>query len=218
MRRFLTTLPLLAGLIFLPAGASGATPLDEGLLDCTGLTRVSGSTLGTVCVADAAADYQGAMLDEIEYGFQRVGTTSSSSYVGREAGTRYPVGPQQRKELQALGVEAFASAVAELGLSNESTAGSGVLRVRGHILDVLLETPQDPKSGAKYLFDTIGRATLVVELYDSETDELLLRAFDHRETEPQSTPTEEAAPSYMAAVAGLWEAVLIEAVGYLPGR
>ncbi|TNF88042.1 MAG: DUF3313 family protein, partial [Gammaproteobacteria bacterium] len=156
-----------------------------------------------------------AMLEELQYRFQPVGTSSDTSPVPREAKTRYPVGPQQKTELKSLAVEAFGAALADLRLVEASEASSGVLRVRGEILDVLLEAPVDPESGAKDLFNTIGRATIVVELYDGETDALLLRAFDHRQTEPLPGDA-DSPPSQMAAIAGLWQAVLTESVRYLP--
>ena len=94
-----------------------------------------------------------------------------------------------------------------------------MLGVRGQILDVSLEVPEDPDSGAKYLFDPIGRATIVLELYDSATGEVVLRAFDQRATErPTADAEAEAAESssQMAAIAGLWQAVLSKAVSFLP--
>jgi hypothetical protein len=201
--------------LFLHGCASSAPPMQDGVLDCEGLTRLAGTGLGGICIQESiTGSYREAMLDEIEYGFRPVGTSSSSSYVGREAGTRYPVGPQQKTELKSLAVEAFDTALGDLGLARSSAAGAGVLRVRGQILDVLLEVPEDPDSGAKYLFDRIGRATIVVELYDSEAKAVLLRAFDHRETAPLSADA-DAAPSQMAAIAGLWQAVLTESMRQL---
>jgi len=201
--------------LMLQGCATSSPPMQDGVLDCEGLERLTGTGLGGVCVQESiAGNYREAMLDDIEYGFRPVGTSSGSPNVGREAGTRYPVGPGQKTELKALAVDAFDAALGDLGLARSSEAGTGVLRVRGQILDVLLEVPEDPDSGAKYLFDRIGRATIVVELYDSESDTVLLRAFDHRQTAPLSADA-ESAPSQMAAIAGLWQAVLTESMRQL---
>ncbi len=191
--------------------------MQDGQLDCEGLTRVADRELGALCVRDGAGAYTGAMLGEIDYGFQPVATSSSSTPVGREAGTRYPIGPEMKKELATLAEAAFASTVSAAGLDAASAPGAGVLTVRGQILDAQLEVPQDPDSGVKYLFDTVGRATIVVDLYDSASDELVLRAFDHRESEPQTgDPMAAEAASQMSAIAGLWQAVLADSLDRLP--
>ena len=209
---------LLAALLLLQACAGSQAPMQAGGLDCDGLNQLRGTGLGGVCVKDAPVEqFPAAVLEGIDYGFRPVATSSSSPPVGRAAGTRYPIGPQQKRALQGLAEQAFTDALADLQIVPVAEPGAGVLGVRGQILDVSFEVPEDPDSGAKYLFDTIGRATIFVELYDSANDELLLRAFDHRETgrlsaEDQSTES----PSQMAAIADLWQAVLTEAVAYLP--
>jgi hypothetical protein len=207
--------PVLAVLL---QACAAKPPMQDGRLDCEGLTPVTGTGLGGVCVQKSVTgSFSKAMLGGIEYGFTPVGTSSSSTLVGKPAGTRYPVGPEQKKELAEQAEQAFIEALDVLGMQAATEPESGVLLVRGQILDVLQEVPQDPESGAKYLFDAIARATIVVELYDSESDELLLRAFDHRETEPFAADTQAAdAPSQMAAIAGLWQAVLTESVNQLP--
>ncbi len=207
---------LLGAAVFFQA-CSSQRPIQDGTLDCEGLTRLSGTSLGGVCVQTSSAGaFRSAIIEEIEVGVQPVGSVSSSTMVGREARGRYQVGPQEKAELTALAVAASERALATVNLASASDSGSGVLRLRGQILDLVLEAPEDPQSGAKYLLDTIARATLVVELYDSETDALLLRAFDHRATKQLPPGSEGSAVSRMAAVAGLWEAVLVESLGYLP--
>jgi hypothetical protein len=208
---------LLLGAVALLQACVAEPPVRDGSLECEGLTRVSAVGLGGVCVlSSAAGSYRGALLDEIEYGFHPVASASSSTMVGQAARTGYPVGPQQKAELKSLAHVAFTDALETLSLVGATESASGVLRVRGQILDVLLETPVDPESGAKYLFDTIGRATLVVELYDSDTGVLLLRSFDHRETQPLSGDGSDPAHSQMAAIAALWRAVLIESMSHMP--
>jgi hypothetical protein len=210
---FLVTL-----LLLLQACASSESPMQDGSLDCTGLSRIGGTGLGALCLQEGAAgEFREALLDGIEYGFRPVSTLSGSPYGGRQAGTRYPIGPQQKRELERLSEQAFLDALAGLNLTPASEPGAGVLGVRGQILDVSLEAPEDTDSGAKYLFDRIGRATVVVELYDSATDEVLLRAFDHGATERPTADVQAAeSPSQMAAIAGFWRAVLSEALGRLP--
>ncbi len=213
----ITSFTLLIGAIaLLQACASSTGPVRDGALDCEGLTRISGTGLGGVCVREGVSgDFGRALLGDVDYGFQPVGTSSGSVMAGQDAKSRYPVGPQQKSELKSLVPEAFNAALGALDLTAATEPGDGVLRVQGQIIDVLLETPEDQESGAKYLFDTIARATLVVEFYDSATDQLLLRAFDHRETEPLAADSSQAG-SHMEALADLWQALLIESAEHLP--
>ena len=214
MNRMTVCAALGAALLTLQA-CSTSSPVQDGALDCEGLTRVPASGLAGVCVQEGVSgNYHSALLDNMDYVIRPVGTSSSSVNVARPAGTRFQVGPQQKAELQAMMPEAFKETVAGLGLTPVNEPGAGVVKVRGQMLDVLFETPEDPESGAKYLFDRVARATLVVEFYDSVTDELILRAFDSRSSEPVNAEAE--AGSEVEAIAGLWQAVLTEAAAYLP--
>ena len=211
----MTTLAAFAAALLILQACSTSSPVQDGALDCEGLTRVPSSSLAGVCVQDGVAGgYHSALLDNMDYVIRPVGNSTSSVNVGRPAGTRFQVGPQQKADLQAMMPEAFKETVAGLGLTPVSEPGAGVVEVRGQMLDVLFETPEDSESGAKYLFERMARATLVVEFYDSVTDELILRAFDSRVSEPVDAEAEVGAE--VEAIAGLWQAVLTEAAAYLP--
>jgi hypothetical protein len=61
--------------------------------------------------------------------------------------------------------------------------GPDVLLVRGGLLDVVSYVPPDPVANAEIYLSRIGEATLVLELRDSQTGAILLRAIDRRAAE-----------------------------------
>jgi len=66
-------------------------------------------------------------------------------------------------------------------------AGPDVLIVWGGLLDVTSYVPPDNLSGRSEIFiSTVGAATLVLELRDSETNTILARSVDRRAAERQS--------------------------------
>ncbi len=62
--------------------------------------------------------------------------------------------------------------------------GPDVLMVRGGLLDVTSYVPPDPVGGRSVVFlSSVGEATLVLELRDSETGTILARSIDRRAAE-----------------------------------
>ena len=75
MHRLTSVVFLVTTLLVLQACASSESPMQDGSLDCAGLTRVGGTDLGALCVHDAArGEFRQALLGGIEYGFQPVST------------------------------------------------------------------------------------------------------------------------------------------------
>ena len=66
-------------------------------------------------------------------------------------------------------------------------AGPDVLVVWGGLLDVTSYVPPDNVAGRSEIYlSTVGAATLVLELRDSETNTILARSVDRRAAERQS--------------------------------
>jgi hypothetical protein len=59
-----------------------------------------------------------------------------------------------------------------------------VLVVWGGVLDIASRIPPEPVGRGASFVRTLGEATLVVELRDSMTDEVVARAVDHRSVSP----------------------------------
>jgi len=62
-------------------------------------------------------------------------------------------------------------------------AGPDVLLIRGGLLDVVSFVPPDPIGRGEIFLSRIGEATLVLEVHDSVSEAILLRAIDRRAAE-----------------------------------
>jgi len=121
----------------------------------------------------------------IEY---RPGGNSGRSYVSRSRGGPYEVTPRQKERMLEIVGEEF---LEELSKSQRFTivdeAGPDVLMVRGALLDVVSFVPDDrgPSNVDIYL-SSVGEATLVLEIRDSISEAILVRAIDRRAAEDAS--------------------------------
>ncbi len=102
----------------------------------------------------------------------------------RRSDNEFPLTEQQKQQVQKILAEAFTTALGK----NERFAvtdqpGRDVLLVYGAVLDVESHVPPERAGRGGYLLRSIGEATLLVELRDSMSDEILVRAVDHRAAE-----------------------------------
>ena len=112
---------------------------------------------------------------EIEY---RLGGRSSRLSASRSMGGPYEVTEDQKVRLQKLVNETM---IDELGKSQKfalvDEVGPDVLLVRTALLDVVSYVPPDPVGARSEVFlRSLGEATLVLEMRDSVTDAILVRA------------------------------------------
>ena len=118
----------------------------------------------------------------IEY---RPGGESGQTWYSRSRGGHFEVTETQKLRLQELLQEAF---LEELGKSSHFSivdeVGPDVLLIRGGLLDVVSYVPPEPIGRSDIYISQVGEATLVLELRDSITDAILLRAVDRRAAEP----------------------------------
>ena len=117
----------------------------------------------------------------IEY---RPGGESGRSFSSRSRGGPYEVNERQKTQFRALVVNVF---LEELSESEHFTlvdeAGPDVLLIRGAVLDVVSWVPPEPIGRGEVLISKVGEATLVLELRDSITEAVLVRAVDRRAAE-----------------------------------
>jgi hypothetical protein len=102
--------------------------------------------------------------------------------------SQFPVQEENKQQLSDILKEAFSEELAK----NEryqvvTTPGPDVLLIVGAVIDVVSNIPPDVDSarfgrGGVYL-TSVGEATLVIELRDSESGEILARAADRRAAE-----------------------------------
>jgi hypothetical protein len=105
--------------------------------------------------------------------------------VPRHSRNSYPITDQQKQTLVDIVPEALG---AELGKMTSyqltSEPGKGTLSVYGAVLDIVSYVPPEPVGRGATFVRTLGEATLVVELRDSVTGEVVARAADRRAVSP----------------------------------
>ena len=107
------------------------------------------------------------------------------STMARSQGGPYFIDDKARGQFETLVTDVFAE---ELHKSERFTIvdepGPDVLTIWGGLLDVISYVPTDPAANRSVVFlSSIGEATLVLELRDSETDTILARSVDRRAAE-----------------------------------
>jgi hypothetical protein len=94
----------------------------------------------------------------------------------------FPIDEANQEALPELAREIFRK---ELSKSERYTLtdqpGPDVLMIRGALIDVVSHVPPDTVGRRRVYLRSVGAATLVLELRDSETGEVLARAADRRE-------------------------------------
>ena len=110
----------------------------------------------------------------IEYRAVRSASTAT-------AGNRseFPLTDQQKMRLESMVAEVFQE---ELGKSKKYTLtseeGPDVLELTGALIDVVSRVPPERAGRGNYYISSVGSATLVLELRDSQSNEILARAID----------------------------------------
>jgi hypothetical protein len=147
-----------------------------------GLHRIDGGTFDRAWAKPGfnLEGYTKIMLHPIDMSFREV-----DDPVFRRSASEFPIDDEQRQGLRQMFEEAFA---AELGKSNRFTltdqAGPGVLEVTSALIDIVSHVPdQQPIGRGGVFLKSLGEATLVIELRDSETHEVLSRIADRRAAE-----------------------------------
>lgn len=180
-------------LLLVAAGCSSAPAFQQGEdaeLTHDGLTRIDNTVMDAVW-ARTDIDIRGVtkiMFEGVGVEYRavsgpysgRAGTTS----VRRSSQTEF----QLDAETRALFEQEIRSAfLEEMGRSNVFTIvdepGPDVLLIRGGLLDVISRVPPETVGRSRMFIDRVGEATLVLEIRDSESNAILVRAVDRRAAE-----------------------------------
>ena len=195
-----------------------ASPDAEQTYD--GLSPMKGTVLDAVWARTDidVTGYDKIMLEGIGVEFRPVkgpysgrGSRSSAGIV-RSSQTEFPLDPDTQK----LFIEEIRGAfVEEMGKSDVFTLvdepGPDVLKLSVGLLDVLSRVPPETVGSSRIFLDRVGEATLVLELRDSESNAILIRAADRRAAERPGTAIESSRVTNMAEVRRLgrrWATIL----------
>lgn len=149
-----------------------------------GLVRVDNTRMAGVWVRpDINLDgYDKIILEGAGIEFRPAKDVATS--VGRSRQTTFPLSDKSKERIVEIAAEEFREA---LGASSRfrlvNDPGPDVLLVRGALLDVASNVPPDTIGRSDIYLDSIGEATLVIEVRDSTSRAILARAVDRRVAE-----------------------------------
>jgi len=222
MIRFRTLLaPMLLLCAAALAGCASTRPAMPDEWD--GLVRQPGTRLNAVFVKPDAeiVAYRNVLLDPVEVSFARNWDPNR--------GGRSQVGRLNASDMQAIQTglaelfrETFRAELARGGYQLVDETGPDTLRVTASIVDLYVTAPDTMSAGRSRTYTAnSGRMTLVAELRDSVTGEILARAVDARsgrstgawDITNRATNTNDARRAM-----GIWARALREALDEMYGR
>lgn len=172
------------------AGAGAAPRVQTGPdaeVTADGLTRVDRSTMDMAWVkADLdLRPYDKLMLAGAEIQYRLVDDNGRHYRPGRDDQTEFPISDEGKAMLKEIFAEQFREELAKSERYELVTApGPGTLLLVGTLIDVVSMTPPDDAPGRYEVYlSEVGEATLILELRDSVTNEVLARAADRRVAE-----------------------------------
>jgi len=223
MIRVRTLLPLLFALCAATlagcASSSRTTPVEEW----DGLVRQPGTRLGAVFVKPDAeiVAYRNVLLDPVQVSFARNWDPNRGgrSQVGRLNAADVTA---MKDGLAELFRETFRAELARGGYQLVDEVGPDTLRVSAAIIDLFVTAPDAMSAGRSRTYTAnAGRMTLVAELRDSVTGEILARVVDARSGRSTGTwnITNSATNTAEARRAiGVWASALRQGLDELYGR
>jgi hypothetical protein len=196
------TAPRLLAVVLLAAVAAGCLTRElvadvDAPPDADGLVPLRGAGLGEAWIRPGTnlARYQRIRLEPVEFQFRPVPEVSPGA---RATATEFPVSPVDRDRLID---EVSAVLREELGASRRLTltdeGGPDVLVVEIAILDIVSRVPPDIPARNELYLDSVGEATLRLQLKDDQSRELLARTSERRRIE---TPDSFGIPGAVGAI------------------
>ncbi|MGI9220746.1 MAG: DUF3313 family protein [Woeseiaceae bacterium] len=158
--------------------SAGVEPTFDGLYPVKG-----GRMDGAWARPDFSVEpYSKIMLQGVGIEYRPGGSTRP--YSASRSDEYYEMSPEQKERFEAEMRDAF---LAELNKGEHyeivTEPGADVLLVRGGLLDVVSYVPPDPVGNSDIYLSRVGEATLVLEIRDSVSGAILLRAIDRRAAE-----------------------------------
>ena len=190
MNRIANRLPCLC--IALLLGACAAPPLQTApgaVISAEGLQRMSGTEFDEVWARPGLrlGATGGVALDSTTVAFREVDERIRLEATRvRAAADAFPIPADQRASIEASFRNRLAEALEQSPqFRRHAVPGAGRLALRAELLDFVSRMPAEGTLGMNQAFVTsAGEATLVIELWDTERNELLVRAIDHRRAGP----------------------------------
>ena len=172
------------------AGCSSAPPTiqmgEDAEISFDGLHRVDNARFASAW-ADPDIDfsrYAKVMPGGAEYEFRAV-RESSRTARARSSDTEFWISDADRERLVEETSAIFAE---EIGNSTRfevtDTRGDDVIIIRGALHDIVSRVPPDMVGRGEVFLSSVGEATIVIEVIDSMSNEVIFRAAERRAAEP----------------------------------
>jgi hypothetical protein len=215
MKQWLMLLAAMAALTSLGACATSGNPSVDsgGTPSFDGLVPLTGTKMQQVWVRKDLNlnEYTKFMPVGAGLQFRPVKGGSSMRSSSRSA---FPLSPEQQEQVAALVTEEFSKALQGVtSMQRVDKPGPDVLLVRGAIIDIVSRVPPEGPGRADVFLDSVGQATFVIELIDSETSTVLLRAADTRAADTPGQPVRSNRVRNTAEVrrlAAYWAKLLVD--------
>lgn len=127
--------------------------------------------------------YNKIVLGDVAFEYRNV-TNKGRSTIDRSTAGPYFIDDKRRSKFEDVATIAFSEELAKVqGYTFVDEPGPDVLLIRGGLLDVVSYVPPEAVTRSEIYVSSIGAATLVLELRDSESNAILARSIDRRDIE-----------------------------------
>jgi hypothetical protein len=180
-------LALAAAATLAACAAAPLRPVADQPLSPEGLQRMSGGGFDETWIRPGfrAGDYRGLALESTRVSY-RDAAERSRLVSARLSSTEdaFPIPAGQRAQIEQRFAEELSTALGGVRLLPRMTEpGPGALVLRAELVDFVSRVPaQEPLE--RTWVNSVGEATLVIELWDVDRNELVLRATSHDELGP----------------------------------
>lgn len=148
-----------------------------------GLYPVKKTVMGDAWARDDLdlSDYDKIMLVSTGLHYRPVKPMTGRSSMARRNRDFFPLDEKQKARLQKVVQEEFTKEFAKLDrFAVVDAPGPGVLLLRGGIYDIVSRVPPEPIGRTEFYLSSLGGAAIVLELVDSPSNVVIVRAVDAR--------------------------------------
>lgn len=160
-------------------GPQPTQPLPKGEVNIEGLQAVTARNFEAAFVRPGVdfRKYNKLLVNELELAFRTPDRSQN----------QFPLGEDQKTRFRAAMAVAFGEELGQLqNLEIVTEPGPDVLDLNVRVQDIVASSPGRRVGAvgrASFAIETVGEMTLVIELRDAESEEVLIRAFDRRAVE-----------------------------------
>jgi hypothetical protein len=166
-----------------------------------GLHRVDNSVMALAYVKPDLnlQGYTKVMLDEVSVAYQKEPT--SRRQAPGASGDNYALTATQMENLKSLFRESLVTALTkDNGYEIVDAPGPDVLRISAHLVDLVVRVPTEKVGMERTYARSYGEVTAILELYDSESEEILARVAERRDpTRNTDTRLAMVSPTFVRA-------------------